>query len=316
MIKRNVILIFGMVVALTFSFSSCSSDDSVKEDIPLSADIFNSVQGRKAAFQGLTNNAVSWMWDFGDGTSSTDKNPVHVYAEGGYYTVKLTATGADGSSINKEAKLAIDLTPYILLTGGPTAANGKTWKLASGHSEADYFANADASLSPFPAAPRPLPGGIFGAGLGMGEIYEDEFTFYYDGDYRHDVKADGASLSGLVYQFVTTGGSGIVNPSSDQDFGLCTGKYTPEPDATFTYVESEDFVVSSVYGPGGALTYSGVSTLDFSGTEFIGFMDFQRKVIVQEIKDQTMRIVMFMAASPDHIGINTHALVLTFEAVQ
>lgn len=315
MIKRNVILIFGILISLVFSLSSCSSDDSEKYDIPFSADIFNSVQGRKVAFQGITNNAVSWMWDFGDGNTSTDKNPVHNYGEGGYYTVKLTATGADGSSISKEAKLAIDLTPYILLTGGPTAVNGKTWKLAAGHSDLDYFANADASLSPFPAAPRPLPGGIFGVGLSLPEVYEDEYTFYYEGDYRHDVKADGAALSGLVYQFVTTGGAGIVNPSSDQDFGMCTGKYTPEPDATFTYVENDDLVVSSVYGPGGALTYSGVSTLDFSGTEFIGLMDFQRKVMVQEIRDQTMRLVMFMAASPDHIGINSHALILTFEAV-
>jgi len=315
MIKRNVISIFGILVSLTLLLSSCSSDDSDKVSIPLSADIFNSVQGKKVAFQGLTNNAVSWVWDFGDGTTSTDKNPVHNYAEGGYYTAKLTATGADGNSISKEAKLAIDLTPYILLTGGPTAPNGKTWKLASGHSNSDYFANADASLSPFPAAPKPLPAGIFGAGLGLVEIYEDEYTFYYDGDYRHDVKSDGASLSGLVYQFMTTGGAGIVNPSSDQDFGLCTGKYIPETDATFTYVESDDLMISSVYGPGGALTYSGVSTLDFSGTEFIGLMDFQRKVIVQEIRDQTMRLVMFMAASPDHIGINSHALILTFEAV-
>lgn len=314
--KKYTILLYGILFSLIVPLSSCSSDDTDKVDIPLTADIFNSVNGKKVAFQGLTNNAVSWMWDFGDGNTSSEKNPVHTYADGGYYEASLVATAADGSTVSKEMRLAVDLTPYILLTGGPTAENGKTWRLASSHSDSDYFANADASLSPFKGAPMPLPAGIFGAGLGMGEVYEDEFTFYFDGRYGHDVKSDGASLSGLVYQLVTTGGAGIRNPSADQSFGLCTGAYTPEASATFTYEESEDLTIPSVYGPGMSLTYKGVSTLDFSGTEFVGFMDFQRKIIVQEIQDSSMRLAMFMAASPDAIGINTHALVLTFEAVK
>ncbi|NNE77889.1 MAG: hypothetical protein HKN31_12550, partial [Pricia sp.] len=198
---------------------------------------------------------------------------------------------------------------------GATDADGKTWKISSGHSDSDYFANADSELSPFDGAPNPLPAGIFGAGLGMSEVYEDEFTFYFDGSYSHDVKADGAAFSGLVFQFVTTGGAGIVNDGG-ADFGLCTGLYTPEADATFTYVENEDFETTSVYGAGGAITYPGVSTLAFSGTEFVGFLDFERKPILQDISDTSMRLVLFVAASPDFIGVNTNAIVLTFEVVE
>jgi hypothetical protein len=118
-----------------------------------------------------------------------------------------------------------------------------------------------------------------------------------------------------LFEMMTTGGDGIVN-NGGADFGLCTGLYTPEAGATFTYVEQEDFAVPSVYGPDGVLTYNDVSTLDFSGTEFIGFMDYQRKVIVQEITDTSMRLVMFMAASPDYYPANTNALILTFEVVK
>lgn len=313
--KRNASIVVGLFWSLLMVCSCSSDDNSATDSFPFAADIFHSVKGKKVAFQGLTHSASGWMWDFGDGTTSTEQNPVHTYGEGGYYTAVLTATNASGTTISKEVELALDITPYVLLTGGPTATNGKTWKLSSGHSDGDYFANADAELSAFEGAPKPLPAGIFGAGLGMGEVYEDEFTFYFDGKYGHDVKADGAAFSGLIFQFVTTGGAGIVNDGG-ADFGLCTGLYTPEPDATFTYVENENLEISSVYGPGGMLTYEGVSTLDFSGTEFVGFKDFQQKVLIQDISDKSMRLVMFLGASQDFIGVNTNALVLTFEVVE
>ena len=34
---------------------------------------------------------TSWLWDFGDGTTSTDQNPTHVYTAPGVYTVTMTA---------------------------------------------------------------------------------------------------------------------------------------------------------------------------------------------------------------------------------
>ncbi|MDD1661496.1 MAG: PKD domain-containing protein, partial [Methanomicrobiales archaeon] len=39
----------------------------------------------------------SRVWDFGDGTTSTDVNPVHVYEKPGRYTVTLTVTNDAGS---------------------------------------------------------------------------------------------------------------------------------------------------------------------------------------------------------------------------
>ncbi len=39
----------------------------------------------------------SWLWDFGDGTTSTDQHPIHAYASPGLYTVTLTAGGSCGS---------------------------------------------------------------------------------------------------------------------------------------------------------------------------------------------------------------------------
>lgn len=41
-------------------------------------------------FQNFTlAHAVRFLWDFGDGTTSTEKNPIHIYRNEGSYTVKL-----------------------------------------------------------------------------------------------------------------------------------------------------------------------------------------------------------------------------------
>jgi gliding motility-associated-like protein len=43
-----------------------------------------------------TQSQFTYLWDFGDGNTSTDKNPVHSYSGVGPYTVKLTVTSNNG----------------------------------------------------------------------------------------------------------------------------------------------------------------------------------------------------------------------------
>jgi gliding motility-associated-like protein len=49
-------------------------------------------------FTDLTAGATGWLWDFGDGTTSTLQNPSHQYNSFGDYTVTLTATSGAGCS--------------------------------------------------------------------------------------------------------------------------------------------------------------------------------------------------------------------------
>lgn len=46
-----------------------------------------------------TNEPNSWAWDFGDGATSTEQNPTHVYASTGSFNVCLTASNNTGSSM-------------------------------------------------------------------------------------------------------------------------------------------------------------------------------------------------------------------------
>ena len=62
-----------------------------------------------------TNSPTSWSWDFGDGTTSTLKNPTHSYTARGTYTVKLTASNAGGSNSTTQ-------TVTVTVTSEPTNA--------------------------------------------------------------------------------------------------------------------------------------------------------------------------------------------------
>jgi PKD repeat protein len=44
-----------------------------------------------------SGNITDYLWDFGDGNSSTEASPVHTYLNSGVYTVSLTVTDVDSS---------------------------------------------------------------------------------------------------------------------------------------------------------------------------------------------------------------------------
>lgn len=47
-------------------------------------------QNNQVAFQDASENAERWEWDFGDGATSKEKNPVHTFLPSFYYNVSLT----------------------------------------------------------------------------------------------------------------------------------------------------------------------------------------------------------------------------------
>ncbi|MBS1934738.1 MAG: PKD domain-containing protein, partial [Bacteroidetes bacterium] len=56
---------------------------------------------------------LSYLWDFGDGTTSTDQSPSHVFAKQGTFNVKLTVSNTDGCS-NTSAATVIQVAGFTV----------------------------------------------------------------------------------------------------------------------------------------------------------------------------------------------------------
>jgi len=64
-----------------------------------------------------TGTIASWLWNFGDGATSAEQNPIHTYTNAGPYTVSLSVQNEFGLGVETKAD-------YILVTDpvGPTAS--------------------------------------------------------------------------------------------------------------------------------------------------------------------------------------------------
>jgi hypothetical protein len=80
-----------------------------------------STTGSTVNFVNNSVNAQSYVWNFGDSTTSTDQNPQHAFAGAGPYTVTLTATKCGRQSI----------TTQTFTIGAPTGAAAQNFCLSA-----------------------------------------------------------------------------------------------------------------------------------------------------------------------------------------
>jgi PKD repeat protein len=78
------------------SYVSAEFSSDVTEGVgPLTVQFID----RSATYlQGVRRPSITYLWDFGDGATSTEDDPMHTFGSSGVYTVSLTVTNQDGSS--------------------------------------------------------------------------------------------------------------------------------------------------------------------------------------------------------------------------
>jgi len=80
-----------------FMFFACSDDNPTDSTPVTSSDFEFSGDLRSFAtvtFKSISQNADTYLWEFGDGTTSALANPTKVYETAGVYNVKLTAVSS------------------------------------------------------------------------------------------------------------------------------------------------------------------------------------------------------------------------------
>lgn len=91
-IKKTLAILLTVLFVTSVTVASVSAQPTAKAT--------GSITGKTVRFYstGSTGDSLTYDWDFGDGTSSTQPNPTHVYKENRLYTITLTVTDSAGET--------------------------------------------------------------------------------------------------------------------------------------------------------------------------------------------------------------------------
>lgn len=98
------LVFYSVASTFIFCFSSCKKDHTQS-----SIDVIYTVNvdGLTATFTNQTKGVTSYKWDFGDGTTSTEQNPVHTYSVKGKYVPTLYVNTASGQTFEGSTVLRL-----------------------------------------------------------------------------------------------------------------------------------------------------------------------------------------------------------------
>ncbi|MGV8130300.1 MAG: PKD domain-containing protein, partial [Methanolinea sp.] len=209
-----------------------------------------------------TGNPTSWLWNFGDGATSTEKNPCHTYISPGIYSVTLTVTNACGSDTltRHDYIIATNQPPVASFTANKTMGNPplsvQFTDTSSGEDIASWawnFGDGGTSTEPNPMYTYQNPG-----------LYSVTLTVGNDGGTNSTTKTDYIRVfqNVPVADFIaepTSGTSPLVVQFHDITPGTPTtflwnfgdGAKSPMQSPSHTYENSGNYTVSLTVGTSG-----------------------------------------------------------------
>ena len=92
-------------IPVTVQFSGTDGptvEFSVSNDLP--------AIGETLIFTNTSENATAYFWDFGDGTTSAEENPMHEFQDAGTYLITLSGVNGEGCSVTISQELEVSLS--------------------------------------------------------------------------------------------------------------------------------------------------------------------------------------------------------------
>jgi len=157
-----------------------------------------------------TDGAVtSWLWSFGDGNTSTQRNPSHSYGSGGNYDVRLTVTDNLGGQGTTTKRITVGTPP-----NQTPSANFASSCTGLGCEFTDGSSDPDGHITAWQWA--------FGDGVTSSEQHASH-SYATDGIYTVTLTVtDNEGVQGVVSRQITAGTPPNQQPTADFSF-TCTG---------------------------------------------------------------------------------------------
>lgn len=120
--RKEILSLVIVTILMALTISGCLNENKVP-----TADFSYSTTAIGTRFDDNSTDEggkiKEWHWDFGDDTTSDEKDPVHLYAQGGDYNVTLTVTDNKGLIDSVTKKVVVfeyaPLSPIANFTHAP-----------------------------------------------------------------------------------------------------------------------------------------------------------------------------------------------------
>jgi hypothetical protein len=211
------------------------------------------------------NNPTSWTWDFGDASASSEKNPLHVYATAGTYTVSLSVGNAAGNDTKTIPNYITVTTPVgaptlsnVVITsfdqttaiaqstvtsdgGDPVTAYGVCWNTFSNPTITNFATNDGTGIGPFTSSLTGLTAGTTYyvrayATNSVGTAYGNEvsFTTLTPSELVINVDMNGSGLIVGQQVFISGAFGGIYGTWDQPGINPNNEMFDPNSDGIYT----------------------------------------------------------------------------------
>jgi DNA/RNA endonuclease G (NUC1) len=153
-------------------------------------------------------DALTYTWDFGDGTSGTGATAAHVYGQDGTYTARLTVTDPYGAESTVQATVTIaNVAPAVAAFAGGTLLQGETF--VSSGTFADPGADAWTATVDWGDGAGAEPLALSGTGFDLSHVYSQAGTHTVTVTVSDADGGSGSRVSTVVVQTPQTGVRGV-----------------------------------------------------------------------------------------------------------
>lgn len=248
-----------------------------------------------ATFSNTSTMADYYYWDFGDGATSTEINPVHSYSQDGFFTVTLTAYNDFGQD-SYSTSISTGVISYEQLIGS-------AWRIpVSQHSI--YVGPGIGSDAWWIVPISHFDGTEIGTTDDWSCMINDEFIFSADGNYTYETNGSSRNDGYFGQPNGCWSDEEIANSGNGAAFGSCnthTFEFTPATETTRA-------IITLTNGPGFAAFigfykgYYGGENTDGANPPNGGYTINRYEVVGYGLRNGKEYMIVSVDISADHSG--------------